>query len=90
MASNNNPATQNDANTLKVCTINICGMSNRSKFSLNKFLDTQKIDILCAQETDSTDSEKLELSNMCHITDTNRAANRGAALYARNTYSIIA
>ena len=63
-------------------------MSSRSKFTLNKFLDSEKIDLMCVLETNTTDPDKLELNNMGFISDTNEAANRGAALYARDNYSI--
>lgn len=88
MAIHRNTERQTDRNAIKLCTINICGMSTRSQFSLNKFLDTQQIDILCTQETNTTDPEKLRLNNMGYITDTNNAKNRGAALYAKDIYSI--
>ena len=74
--------------TIKHCSINIGGMSNRSQFCLNKFVDEEGIDILCMQETGTCESEKLELENMTHITDLNKATNRGAALYVNNRYSL--
>ena len=51
---------------IKFCTLNICGLSTRSKFTLNKFIDDEKIKILALQETGSTDSEVLELNNIIH------------------------
>ena len=86
--ANRNTERQTASNKLKLCTINICGMSARSKFTLNKYVDTQQVDILFLQETETIESEKLELSNMSFICDTNKAANHGAALYAREKYSI--
>ena len=74
--------------SIKHCSINIGGMSNRSQFCLNKFVDEEGIDILCMQETGTCESEKLEIENMTHITDTNKATNRGAALYVNNRYSL--
>lgn len=63
-------------------------MSDRSQFALNKFLDTQQIDVMFLQETNTTDPEKLVLNNMSFICDTNKATNRGAALYASDQHSI--
>ena len=88
MANQRNTNRQSATNTIKLCTINICGISNRSQFALNKYIDTEQIDLLFVQETDTTETKKLELNNMSFICDTNKAANRGAALYARDKYSI--
>ena len=63
-------------------------MSARSQFCLNKFIDTEGIDVICMQETGSTDPEKLELNNMTFIADVNKAANKGAALYVKNQHSL--
>ena len=73
---------------IKFCTLNICGLSTRSKFTLNKFIDDEKIKILALQETGSTDSEVLELNNMNFITDSNNAQNKGVTLYVDNKYSL--
>lgn len=78
----------NSAVHLKLGTINICGLSNRSRMVINKFIHSEKIDILAVQETGSTDTDTLELDNMNVISDTNKAANKGAALYASNRYTI--
>lgn len=83
------PNSSNPPNlTLKLCTINICGLSNRSRFVMNRYIDEEKIDILAIQETGSSDTLKLELDNMSCICDTNNAGNKGAALYVNNKYSI--
>ena len=63
------------------CTINICGLSKRSKFMLNKFIHERDLCILAIQETNSCDDEQLELLNMTCYKDSNRAMNRGCALY---------
>ena len=68
---------------IKLCTVNICGMSERSKFALNKYIEDEQIDLLAVQEIDTTDQVKLELINRSVICDTNKAANKGAALYIR-------
>lgn len=73
---------------LRLCTLNICGLSHRSKFVLNKFNSDLDIDILALQETGTTDAAKLELENMGFIHDANSAKNRGAALYVNNKFSI--
>ena len=73
---------------LKLCTVNICGMSNRSRMVINSYIENENIDILLAQETGSCNSADLELHNMHLITDTNDAANKGAALYVNQNHSI--
>ena len=78
----------NSSNKVKLCTINICGLSERSKFVINNYVDSKEIDILCLQETGKDDSFKLEIHNMSNISDTNKAANKGVALYVRNKHSI--
>ena len=56
---------------IKLCTVNICGMSERSKFALNKYIEDEQIDLLAVQEIDTTDQVKLELINRSVICDTN-------------------
>ena len=73
---------------LKLCTLNICGLSNRSKLVLNKYIDSEKIDVIAIQETGTEDPSILELLNMSFISDTNKSSNKGAALYVNNRYSI--
>ena len=73
--------------TLSCYSINICGLSDRSRILLDKYVNEENPDYLCVQETRSTDLEKLKLTNMKVITDDNNAVNRGAALYisSKNT-----
>ena len=77
-----------DKGLLKFKTINICGLSERSKFLLNQYIDRDEIGILALQELDTSDRDLLQLENMFFITDTNKGANSGAALYVKDTYSI--
>ena len=86
MANNTNQ--QQNCNVFKLCTINIDGLSDKSKFSLNKYIHDEKFDTISILETGTSDTSKLELDNMTMICDTNNASNRGAALYARDKYSI--
>ena len=86
MASTNRNG--NETKTIKLCTINICGLSNRSKFNINKFNHDNGIDIEAIQETGSADDEILKLDNMDVIHDSNNAINRGAALYVNSAYTI--
>ena len=72
----------------KLCTLNICGLSQRSKLVLNNYVYAENIDILALQETGTDDLSKLELFNMSVICDTNKATNKGAALYVNNKHSI--
>ena len=84
----NNDINQQTKGIIKICTINICGLSPKSKFTLNKFLDDENISILSVGETESADHEVLELNNMSVICDTNNAKNKGAALYVNDRYSL--
>ena len=88
MALHNRNNDSSGSSTLRLGTINICGLSNRSKFTLNKFNDEKGIDLLSVLETGSTDIKKIELDNMDVITDANNAANKGAALYVNNNFSV--
>ena len=73
---------------IKFGSINIGGMSSRSQFCLNNYVDSESFDIVCVQETGSCHPEKLELDNMIHTTDSNQATNRGAAIYVSNKHSL--
>ena len=73
---------------VKLGSINICGLSNHSKLVINKYIEDEEIDWLAVQETGSDNISNLELHNMSFICDTNKAANKGTALYVRNNYSI--
>lgn len=73
---------------INICSINICGLSDRSKLVLDKYVDSKKYDAVAVQETGSCKIDKLSLSNMNIITDSNEAKNRGVALYVRNNHSI--
>ena len=86
MESLNNVSTKKGLIVFK--TINICGLSERSKFSLNQYIHKNKIGILALQELDTSNKSNIQLSNMFCISDTNNGTNKGAALYVRDTYSI--
>ena len=73
---------------LKFKTINICGMSDKSKFTLNHYVDEEKIGIVALQELNTANKNSIQLDNMFCITDTNEGANKGAALYVKHAYSI--
>ena len=66
---------------LKVCSINICGMSDRSQLTLDKFCFDNSIDILAVQESNTTNPSNYELKNMEFISDKNNSMNKGAMLY---------
>ena len=73
---------------IKLCTINICGVSPRSRFVLDKYVNDCNFDAVAVQETGSDDFETISLSNMSTITDPNQAKNKGAALYVNEQHSI--
>ena len=70
---------------LKFCSINICGLSARSKHMIEKYAHTHNFDWLAIQETGSNNEEKLKLTNMSLITDSNQAKNRGASLHVKSS-----
>lgn len=89
--NNNRRSDEHNVNTekkIKLCTLNICGLSDRSRFAINKFNYDNNIDILALQETGTSDCNKLNLDNMSMIQDGNMAKNRGAALYVNNKQSV--
>ena len=73
---------------IKLCSINISGFSQRSKLTLDQYVDTEGFDIVVVQETGTSDLTKLKLSNMNCITDLNMAQNRGSALFMKVKYSL--
>ena len=88
MENKTNEQRKNVKTKLKLCTINIDGMSFKSQFALNKFIHDEDIDVLFMSESRSTDKEKLELNNMSYICDTNKSVNSGTVLYVNNSYSL--
>ena len=81
----NNPISTED---IKICSINICGISERSRIPLDKYVYEENYDVVAIQETGSVNIEKIKLSNMSTITDCNEARNKGVALYTKNNHSI--
>ena len=77
-----------DKKLLKVCSINICGLSDKSRFLLDNYAHENSHAVLMVQETLSTDLNNISLTNMKVITDDNNAANRGAALYVNKKFTI--
>ena len=81
-----------DYKNLIIGTINICGLSNRSQFCLNKYSYDECIDVLAVQELAGSRGEvnpsNLLLDNMNFILVTNKSANKGAALYVNHKHSL--
>ena len=69
--------------SVRICSINICGLSARSKLMLDKYNETQNFDLLAVQETGTAVPEKIKLTNMKVISDANSAINRGVATYVK-------
>ena len=57
---------------IKICSINICGVSHRSQMVLDKYAHDENMDILAVQESGSCDKDKLGLTNIRTFTDTNK------------------
>ena len=66
------------------CSINIGGMSGRSRFTLDKYCHDKSIDILAIQESLNVDKTNLNINSMDYITDTNNSLNRGASCYVNS------
>ena len=72
---------------IKLCSINIGGMSEKSRFLLDKYRYDVDSDLLFVQETLTTDEQKLRLTGMTAFTDNNDAKNRGVALYIKDKHA---
>ena len=79
----------NKNKNIKLCSINIDGLSSKSRFMLDKYIYDENIDILCVQETGQHDIEKIKLTNMKTILDTNGSRNRGAAIFVHDSISCV-
>ena len=91
--ANTNQSNSNTVNkVLKIGSINIWGLSSRSNFCLNKYVEDEGLDILTLQELKGPIGElnpnNLLLDNMSHITDTNNSENKGTAIYVSNKFSL--
>ena len=80
-AIQNSSSNTMQAAKIKVCSINICGMSGRSQFTLDKYCYDNSIDILAVQETNCSETSNLELKSREYISDTNKSVNKGVLLY---------
>ena len=80
-------STNTHMDNFKICSINICGMSTRSRFMLDKYVDINKYDAVAVQESETNDAEKLVISNMQALTDDNSSRNKGSVLYTNKNYS---
>ena len=73
---------------IKLCSINIWTLSDRSQFTLDNYAYSEKFDAVFVQETETTDSDKLKLTNMKVVADDNKASNKGAALFVNNKHTV--
>ena len=78
----------NTINTIKICSINICGMSEKSQILLDHYVNKEKFHIVKVQETNTDDPLRLKLTNMSHITDSNNSQNKGVSLYVNSDSTI--
>ena len=70
---------------IRLCSINICGLSQRSQHVLDYYTDVEQLDLVAVQESGQ---KNLHLTNMITVTDINKGENRGCALFVRNCYSV--
>ena len=82
---NNGPITTKEDNMkcLKACSINICGLSDRSRFTLDRYCHETALDVVAVQE--SFANLNRNLTNMDYICDLNDSSNKGTLLYVNNT-----
>ena len=66
---------------LSICSLNICGMSVRSKFMLDKYVNDNNTAVLGLQETGTIDDKLALLNNMSYIKDSNNAQNKARDVY---------
>ena len=85
MATNTNLRSRKDI--IKFCSINICGLSSRSRLMIDKYNHTENFDAIFIQESGKNTVKQLQLNNMKMILDTNKSQNRGAALYVNSDYT---
>ena len=71
---------------LKICSINIGGLSPNSLMCLDKYNDENKFDLIKVQETGKR--VDVDLCNMKYIRDDNKSKNRGSSIYIRDCYSL--
>ena len=71
---------------LTFCTINICGLSSRSLFTLDKYSYDNQFDFIAVQETGTR--RNVEITNMNYITDDNQARNKGSMIYINKKHTI--
>ena len=82
-------------NIVKFCSINICGLSERSQFMLDKYVEDNKITVLSVQETSTIKSKSSrgtqksirQLKNMLVYQDTNNETNNGCAIFVQSDVS---
>ena len=80
---NGNSAT---ASLAHLCSINICGLSQRSHMLLDKYVLDKDILLLAIQETgDLSNSRYKYLNNMNTFEDTNRQRNKGCAIMVKKS-----
>ena len=77
-------STQSDG--LKICSINICGLSKKSELMVDKYADTNNISVLLVQET-GLNSDQKSITNFTNHKDSNDQKNKGCSLFIRNGIS---
>ena len=72
---------------IKICSINIDGLGEKSRFSLDKYQYDEDFDAIAVQEIRKDNIEAIALCNMSTIIDSNQAINSGAALYVHTRHN---
>ena len=68
-----------------ICSVNICGFSEKSRFLLNQYIFERNPGLICLQETGTF--EKANIYNMAVYQDTNEQQNKGCAILVKNGLS---
>ena len=69
---------------MRICSINIGGLSEKSRFLIDKYTNDEDFDIVPVQETCTADKERLKLNGMTAYCDLNNAKNRGATIFIKD------
>ena len=77
--------------TLKLCQININGLSDITKLALNRYMCQQELDVVCLSETKTETLPTGTFSRMNHILKPNKDNHkqRGVAIVAKSNIQLL-
>ena len=80
---------QKKTESLSICSVNICGLSERSRFALDQYVSTKGLDIVAVQEAGRVKKDTINLAHMNPFCDSNQGANKGCVLYVHEDLRFI-